>query len=516
MAEAYRLGIIQLMQILIFGLCLSLWFLFPPKIASVYDPLSVSNNRFGIHILDPIEVEQAAKLVNSNGGKWGYVTVPIRADDRDREKWWKFFNKCRELEVIPILRLATYARGDTWILPTEAEMLDFANFLHEMPWPVKNRYLIVFNEINHSNEWGGFVDPDAYAEILNYTIDIFKQRSSDYFILPAGMDMAAPTNYQSIDGITYYLKVFKTKPELLDKIDGWNAHAYPNPGFKGKPSDKHSKSIVSYRYELDLLKRLGRKEIPVFITETGWDQEVYSEQIIGDYWNYSWNYIWNDKQIVAITPFLLKATDGPFTKFSFMKADDDPGAPYQAMEKISKKAGNPPLSEIVEIKPMAKAENNPANITWNTGSILDLEQMINNFKVLVNDIRTMNLRDRFVQIGASRIDIEVADSPEEVSLGLGYRHSMPQDHGMLFVFDKIENGIVPSFWMKNTLFPLDIIWISNDHVVDLTENVPVEPDPANPINFYRPKDLINYVLEVNAGFAAKHGIKVGDEVTVIR
>src|SRR3989338_11689231 len=71
MAEAYRLGIIQLMQILIFGLCLSLWFLFPPKIASVYDPLSVSNNRFGIHILDPIEVEQAAKLVNSNGGKWG-------------------------------------------------------------------------------------------------------------------------------------------------------------------------------------------------------------------------------------------------------------------------------------------------------------------------------------------------------------------------------------------------------------------------------------------------------------
>ena len=199
-----------------------------------------------------------------------------------------------------------------------------------------------------------------------------------------------------------------------------------------------------------------------------------------------------------------------------MKADDDPGAPYQAMEKISKKAGNPPLSEIVEIKPMAKAENNPANITWNTGSILDLEQMINNFKVLVNDIRTMNLRDRFVQIGASRIDIEVADSPEEVSLGLGYRHSMPQDHGMLFVFDKIENGIVPSFWMKNTLFPLDIIWISNDHVVDLTENVPVEPDPANPINFYKPKDLINYVLEVNAGFVAKHGIKVGDEVTVIR
>ncbi len=50
---------------------------------AIYDPLSVSNNRFGIHILNPSEVEKAAELVNSSGGDWGYVTIPIRANDRD-------------------------------------------------------------------------------------------------------------------------------------------------------------------------------------------------------------------------------------------------------------------------------------------------------------------------------------------------------------------------------------------------------------------------------------------------
>ena len=68
---------------------LSLCYFVTPAQA-VFDPLAVPNNRVGVHILDPQEIHQAAKLVNSSGGSWGYVTIPIRSNDRDREKWIRF------------------------------------------------------------------------------------------------------------------------------------------------------------------------------------------------------------------------------------------------------------------------------------------------------------------------------------------------------------------------------------------------------------------------------------------
>ena len=60
-------------------------------------------------------------------------------------------------------------------------------------------------------------------------------------------------------------------------------------------------------------------------------------------------------------------------------------------------------------------------------------------------------------------------------------------------------------------FPLDMIWIHNGKVVDISENVPVAFDTANPI-FYRPKVPAQYVIEVNAGFSSRHGITEGDVV----
>ena len=55
---------------------------------AIYDPLSVPNNRVGVHVLSPDELESATKLVNNDGeGEWGYITVPIQAGDRDKTKW---------------------------------------------------------------------------------------------------------------------------------------------------------------------------------------------------------------------------------------------------------------------------------------------------------------------------------------------------------------------------------------------------------------------------------------------
>ena len=157
------------------------------SVLAITDPLAVPNNKIGIHILFPDEIESAAKIVNNEGkGEWGYVTVPIQASDRDRLKWQKFLDQCKDKRIIPIVRVATVPEGSNWVQPNNFDLVDFANFLGELNWPTNNRYIIIFNEVNRSDEFGGFVSPENYSDVLNNAIDIFKAKSSDFFILPAG------------------------------------------------------------------------------------------------------------------------------------------------------------------------------------------------------------------------------------------------------------------------------------------------------------------------------------------
>ncbi len=111
-------------------------------------------------------------------------------------------------------------------------------------------------------------------------------------------------------------------------------------------------------------------------------------------------------------------------------------------------------------------------------------------------------------IGSTRVFLEVAQTSGQIQKGLSGRPSLGLQNGMLFVFPK---PAIYKFWMPNMHFPLDMIWIHNGKVVDISENVPVAFDTANPI-FYRPKVPAQYVIEVNAGFSSRHGITVGDVV----
>src|SRR5664279_2881599 len=71
-----------------------------------------------------------------------------------------------------------------------------------------------------------------------------------------------------------------------------------------------------------------------------------------------------------------------------------------------------------------------------------------------------------LSIGQSTINIEIADTEAERTLGLGNRSTLPENNGMLFVFDKPGNY---GFWMKDTNFPLDFIWIDeNKNIIDIT------------------------------------------------
>ena len=111
-----------------------------------------------------------------------------------------------------------------------------------------------------------------------------------------------------------------------------------------------------------------------------------------------------------------------------------------------------------------------------------------------------------MKLGRETFALEVADTPRKQQLGLMHRKSMPQDRGMLFVFpDEQERN----FWMKNTLIPLDMIWMDADHrIVHIAHDV--APCKADPCPNYPPNAKASSVLELAAGVAAKHHLKDGD------
>lgn len=106
-------------------------------------------------------------------------------------------------------------------------------------------------------------------------------------------------------------------------------------------------------------------------------------------------------------------------------------------------------------------------------------------------------------------NVEVVSSGSDREKGLMFRESLDRDSGMLFIFD--SEGLYP-FWMKNTLIPLDIIWINSDfEIVYIAHNsMPCEEDPCPLI---RHDGTAKYVLEINGGLASKLGIEVGDKAS---
>ncbi|MBW3001570.1 DUF192 domain-containing protein [Candidatus Woesearchaeota archaeon] len=113
----------------------------------------------------------------------------------------------------------------------------------------------------------------------------------------------------------------------------------------------------------------------------------------------------------------------------------------------------------------------------------------------------------FVEIGGVQVNVELPKTPAEMARGLMHRESLGENDGMLFVFEQEGK---PGFWMKNTLIPLDMIFIDADNkIVDILSAEPCEEDPCQS---YVSKDDAKYVLEVNQGFAQKHNIQIGDEV----
>lgn len=113
-----------------------------------------------------------------------------------------------------------------------------------------------------------------------------------------------------------------------------------------------------------------------------------------------------------------------------------------------------------------------------------------------------------VEFSNIKYSIEIADDDEERRLGLSGREKLDDGRGMLFVYE--ESG-VKSFWMKDMLIPIDIIWINSEgEVVHIEEGVSPDTYPETFVN-----DLpAQYVLEIPAGDTSKYAIGVGDTADI--
>ena len=90
-----------------------------------------------------------------------------------------------------------------------------------------------------------------------------------------------------------------------------------------------------------------------------------------------------------------------------------------------------------------------------------------------------------------------------------FRESLKENSGMFFTFD---NDATFNFWMKNTLIPLDIIFISKDYII--VDIIQAEPCVEDPCESYKTTEMSRYVLEVNKDFTTINSIEVGDRIII--
>lgn len=308
------------------------------------------NNKFGLYIYPDNEkfIDLADDLVNSSDGDWGYVLIPHDINDNDEKKWERVFYLLNKNHLIPVVQLWNIDPDDY-----EDETKDAAEFLDSFIWPIRQRYISVYNEPNDAKFWNGNVDPEKYAEVLDFTINTFKKQSENFFMINGGLNVSASTTSTSLEAFNYMIRMNEAVPGIFRKLDGWASHSYPQPNFSGSPYATGRSSIKAYEAELDFLaQEFGVENLPVFITETGWAHDVgksfnnsyLSLDQVAENFKTAYEEVWlPDDRVVAVMPFSIRY-DTPFDHFSWV--DDD----YR------------PYTQFLEVKEMDKIEGNPEKL----------------------------------------------------------------------------------------------------------------------------------------------------------
>ena len=320
------------------------------------------NNIFGIHLNQPEEqdIKEAAALVNSTGGDWGYVTFVIPKSDRDVGKWNQIANQLRRNHLNWILRIATESCSEFWCRPSVEDASSWADFLAKLKSPSKSSYVIFYNEPNHGKEWGGEADPAGFAHIHKAHADALKQKNTDFKVAFTGFGAAAPQRPPLFyDQAVFWREMLGAEPALFDNVDCIASHSYANHGYRGPANGSGRNSVRSYQWELSYLQSLGiTKDLCVLITETGRphregvnpNPSYFSVDTLNDYYQTYYPIVQSDLRIVAVTPFMFKDC-GQFEHFSWIDCVTGKSWPFvDSVKAITKVAGEPDQRISINVK----------------------------------------------------------------------------------------------------------------------------------------------------------------------
>ncbi len=244
-----------------------------------------AQNKLGTHLLLddgrtiwPVDVwPEHLAYARRAVGEWGYVTELIRESGLDAARWQHFMNICKELHLTPILRLATTydVRDGWWNAPDPDPDGSYASiagryaaFVTALEWPTGAHYVLVGNEPNHGNEWGGRPDPAAYGRFLVAVADAVHAADPGAKVLNAGLDPYTPnTNgVPFVDGLVYvdeetFLdEMVRAVPDVFSHLDLWASHAYPTGPLTDGPWQQTFRIDADQRGRQSRPRRRRRRE----------------------------------------------------------------------------------------------------------------------------------------------------------------------------------------------------------------------------------------------------------------
>ena len=293
----------------------TLWLMPQSSVSSRQD--TQPPNKRGVHLLlddgrNQWLVEQWAShmaYARHAAGEWGYVTQVVRGDDLDPVRWQAFMDLCAVYRLTPILRLATTFDHESgyWNAPTPdpdnryvTVAGQYADFVAALQWPTDAHRVIVANEPNHGNEWGGVPNPAAYARFLIDVAAALHAADPAAMVMNAGFDHYSPhtggipfvNGMAYMDAESFMDGMVTAYPDVFTHIDAWSSHPYPlgafsqppweqqfhidylngasNPGHLTPPAGIYNRGVNAYEWELLKLASYGVEGLPVYITETGW------------------------------------------------------------------------------------------------------------------------------------------------------------------------------------------------------------------------------------------------------
>ncbi len=128
----------------------------------------------------------------------------------------------------------------------------------------------------------------------------------------------------------------------------------------------------------------------------------------------------------------------------------------------------------------------------------------NNIRAFVDEKMFSNKRS--VVVGETALIVDVAETPKDRERGLSKRKQLPENNGMLFIFEQKQ---INKFWMKDMNFSIDIIWFNEyGEIIHFEESVSPDTYPK----LFGPEESSQYILEVPAGFVKDKALKLGDTI----